>query len=150
MKRYNINLPLKVLKLKFPVKIKDEKINSDIFNENTMDFLLQDKLKEEMINVKMSHNLKESILESTIKKPKSLHEKFLKILNSTLEIPVSYACIACFIIITCSTLSTFIVTDNMKMDKELQGYTNIRVLNISGSNVILPRDISEVTDNEKN
>ncbi|MGH4123657.1 MAG: hypothetical protein ACREV6_12090 [Clostridium sp.] len=125
-------------------KNKHEDIYIDIFNKNDMDYLLQHGLQEEMFDVKMSATLREIIMKSTIKQPKSLYEKFYMFLNRTLEIPVSYVCTVCFVIFFCSTLSTFIVTDNMKTDKKLQGYTNIRVMNISGSSVILPKDISEV------
>jgi hypothetical protein len=118
--------------------------------KSNIDYLLQDRLKEEIKNVKMSHNLKQIILDNTINHRKSIFEKFLRFFNRTVEIPVSYLCTACVVIFISSTLSTFIVTDNMKADKNIQGYTNIRVLNISGSNVILPKDISEVTYNEEN
>lgn len=110
--------------------------------------LLHDELNQEMSNVKMSLNLKESIIKNTIKQPKTLHEKFSRFLNRTVEIPFSFAFAVCFVIFISSTLSTFIVTDSMKTDKKLQGYTNIRVLNISGSNVILLKDTSEVIRNE--
>lgn len=127
-----------------------EDLSSNILKKDTMDFSFQDGLKEEMINIKMSYNLRESILHSTIKKPKSIYEKFSEVLNRTVEIPIFYICTVSILIFISSTLSTFIVTDNMKMHKKLQGYTNIRVLNISGSNVILPKDIREVTSDEKN
>lgn len=129
---------------------KDDEVNSDIFERTTMDCLLQDKLKEEMLSVKMSHTLRESILERTTKKPQSVYEKLSNLLNRTVEIPVSFACTVCIVIFITSTLSTFIVTDSMKTNKKLQGYTSIRVLNISGSNVILPKDMSEVISNEEN
>lgn len=114
------------------------------------DYLLQNELNEEMHDIKMSSALKESIIQNTIKKPKNLYERLFQFLNRSVEIPVSYALAVCIVIVVSSTLSTFIVTDSMKTDKALQGYSNIRVLNISGSNVILPNDISEVTGNEKN
>ncbi|MBZ9686579.1 hypothetical protein G9F72_009590 [Clostridium estertheticum] len=129
---------------------KDEEIYRDIFEKNAIDYTLQNELKGELITVEMSHNLKKSIMECTINKPKNLYEKFSEFLNRTIEIPVSYICTVCFVIFISSTLSTFIVTESMKMDKKLQGYTNIRVLNISGSSVILPKDISEVIDNDEN
>ena len=129
---------------------KDEKVNSDIFNKNAMDSTLQNRLKEEMTNVTMSSKLKQNILEHTIKRPQSIYYKFIKFLNSSVEIPISYVFTICSVIFICSTLSTFIVTDNMKMNKSLQGYTSIRVLKISGSSIILPKDISEVLGNEEN
>ena len=135
---------------KFEINSSGEERNNDIFKRNTMDYLLQDRLKEDMSNVRMSHSLKESIMGNTIKKPMSLYEKFSRLLNSTVEISVSHVCTVCFVIFISSTLSTFIVTDSMKMNKNLQGYSNIRVLNISGSNVILPKGIGEVINNEKN
>lgn len=115
-----------------------------------IDHLLQNGLKEEMMSIKMSHNLKESILEHTIMKQKSRYEKFFEFLNRTVEVPISYVCTVCIVIFISSTLSAFIVTDSMKTDEKLQGYTNIRILNLSGSNIILPKDISEVTSNGKN
>ncbi len=134
----------------FDINSSDEEINDDIFKRSNMDYCLQDRLKEEMCNVKMSYKLRDGIMESTTKKPKSLYEKFSQFLNSTIEIPVSYVCTVFVVIVISSTLSTFIVTDSMKMNKNLQGYSNIRVLNISGSNVILPKGIGEVISNEKN
>lgn len=118
------------------------------YKENTVDSLLHDRLNQEMSNVKMSLNLKESIIKNTIKRRTTLYEKFSQFLNIKIEISVSFAITACFVIVISSALSTFIVTDSMKMDRKLQGYTNIRVLSISGSNVILPKDTSEVIDNE--
>jgi hypothetical protein len=128
----------------------DSEAYSAMLKKGTMDCLVQDSLKDEIIKVKMSSNLRNSILERTTKKPKSPAEKLSNFLNKTVEIPISYVCTVCIIIFISSTLSTFIVTDNMKTNKKLQGYTNIRVLNISGSNVILPKNIGEVTSNEEN
>lgn len=129
---------------------KDDEVYSNIFEKNTMDLLLQDELKKTMLSVKTSHNLRESILEHTTKKPQSLYEKLSNFLNKTVEIPVSFAYTFCIVLFISSTLSTFIVTDSMKTNKKLQGYTSIRVLSISGSNVILPKDMSEVISNEEN
>ena len=129
---------------------KDEKSYIDTFKKNEMDFLLHDELQEELTNVKMSYNLKQSIMECTIKKPKTLYEKLHQFLNRTIEVPVSYIFTFCLAIFISSTLSTFIITDSMRMDKKLQGYTNIRILNISGSSVILPKEINEVIEHDEN
>ncbi|MGV8983486.1 hypothetical protein [Clostridium sp.] len=132
MKRYKNNFP------------------RDILKKSTEDCLLHDELNQEMSNVIMSTNLKENIIKNTIKQPNTLYENFSQFLNKTVEIPFSFAITVCFVIFISSTLSTFIVTDSMKMDKKLQGYTNIRVMNISGTNVILPKDTSEVIDHFEN
>ena len=128
----------------------DDELYTDMCTKSATDLLLQEDLLEELFDVKMSHNLKQSIMQCTIEKPKTLHEKFSGFLNRTIEIPVSYICTVFLIVFISSTLSTFIVTNNMKTDKKLQGYTNFRVLSISGSNVILPKDISEVIKHYEN
>jgi len=129
---------------------KDEELYIDEFKKNAMDLLLHDELQEELMVVKMSHNLKQNIMQCTIEKPKTFYGKVCTFLNGTIEIPVSYVCSIFLVIFISSTLSTFIITDAMKMDKKLQGYTNIRVLNISGNTVILPKNISEVIKHYEN
>ncbi len=128
----------------------DDELSTDTCNKSATDLLLQEKLQEELSYVKISHILKQNIIQCTIEKPKNLSGKFSQFLNRTIEIPVSYICTVFLIVLISSTLSTFIVTNNMKMDKTLQGYTNIRVISISGSNVILPKDISEVIKHYEN
>jgi hypothetical protein len=105
------------------------------FNE-ALDRSIRENMEKSLISINMSQNLKESIKKETIYKEKSLFKKISIFMNRTVEIPTSLIAAVCITVVI-GLSSSFIITDKMKDDKSIQGYSNIKVLQDMGSTIII-------------
>jgi len=104
---------------------------------DSFDELLKEGIREEVKDIKLSFNVKESIKNNTIRKRPTIYDRVMKIMNTTIEIPVPYAAAACIaILVVCG--SPFIVTNAAKYNKDLFGYTNVKTVNIQGADIVFP------------
>lgn len=117
--------------------------------KDRLDSLIGEELKRDVCRIRMSESLKDSIREKTIKKNKSFYSRFKSLMNTTIEIPVPSVMAAC-ILICFLAVSTFTVTDSMKKDKSIQGYTSIKVVRIGGMDVYMDNEDSGGVKVEKN
>jgi len=99
--------------------------------------LLKEGIEEEVKDIKLSFNIKENIKNNTIRKKASIYDRVKKMMNTTIEIPMTYAAVACIaILMICG--SPFIVTNAAKYNKDLFGYTNVKTVNIQGADIVFP------------
>lgn len=105
-------------------------------NKEPFDIIIEQKLKKELLEIKVSKKLKENIKNHTIYKHKSLLEKFIDFMNKTVEIPVAAAAAVC-LAVCLGVLSSFIITDGMKQDKTLIAYSDSKMISMDGSYVIV-------------
>jgi hypothetical protein len=103
---------------------------------NRIDDLISENLKEEVSSISMSSLLKEKILSEARNEKLGLYQRFLKLMNTTIEISVSSALAAC-LTICILTFSAFSITSNIKKDKSLMGYTSIKTVNTGGMDIIV-------------
>jgi hypothetical protein len=123
--------------------------NGDEYITEKFDFRISENLREELENVKFDHSLKMNILDNTINRKKNILEKITDFMNKTIEIPIGGIVTVCFIAVVLSS-SLSVVTSNMKNNRDIMGYSNIKIVQINGSNIIIPNTQCEVDLNEKN
>lgn len=104
--------------------------------ENKFASLIKDSLEEEVVNIKMSSSLKENIRKNTMKKRSGFFEKLRRLLNQPIEAPLP-AIIAVSVLFLLLMPFFFIVTDNMKKDKAIFGYTSIKIVKIGATDVLI-------------
>jgi hypothetical protein len=119
-------------------------------NEFIVDDFIKNKLQNEMEPIKMSSALKKNIIQNTVNRREKLSEKICNLMNKTIEIPVSYTVAACFILFLAVISPSMIITNNMKHDQSIQGYSDVEILRMNGSDVLIPKNLCEVSINEKN
>jgi hypothetical protein len=98
--------------------------------------LIREGLREEAKDVTMSSSLKNRIIKNTIENPQTFYQRFVKVMNTTIDIPLPSALAACLLILSIS-FSSFWVTNEMKRDKSIQGYTSIKVIKIGPCDVYI-------------
>jgi len=104
--------------------------------KDKLDELIRESLMEEVHNIKMSSSLRENIRKNTMKSKLSLYGRFKRVMNTTIEIPVPSIMAACLLVFFIG-FSTFRVTDTMKKDKSILGYTSVKVIKIGGADVYM-------------
>jgi len=106
--------------------------------EDSFGELLKEEIREEVKDIKLSFNTKESIKNKTIRKKYSLYDRILKLMNTTIEIPVAWVGAASIaVLILCG--SPFIVTNSAKYSKDIFGYTSIKTVKIQGADIVFPK-----------
>lgn len=111
------------------------------------DLELHKRLKDEVEDIKITSSLRDSILKNTIMKKRSPYERFKRAMNTTIEIPVPSAMAVCLVVFFFA-FTVFRVTDVMKKDESIKGYTSVRTVEIGGVQVIVDKDWG--VENEKN
>jgi len=109
---------------------------------------VSESLKEEVADIKMSSLLKESIKKNTVKN-KSLYRKFRDLMNTTIEIPVPSAVAVC-VLICLFTFSTFRVTESMKKDKSIRGYTSVRIIRVGNMDILIDIENGGMSNEQEN
>lgn len=108
-----------------------------------LDNLVKEGLVKASEDIKMSPGLKDRIIGSTINKKKNLLRRFLDLLDTTIEISVPSAAIACVVLII-FVFSGFTWMWGSRNDKSLEGYTSIKVVKMGGSDIIIDINSKEV------
>lgn len=104
--------------------------------KDKLDMLIEEKLKEEFRDVKMSHSLKDSIRKNAARQNNSLYKRFKVFMNRTIEIPIPSAMAVC-VIVAFLGFGTFTVTEDMKRDKSIKGYTDVKVMRLAGMDIYM-------------
>lgn len=106
---------------------------------DNFDGFLKEGIREDVKDIKLSFDAKESIKNNTIRKKFTIFESIIKLMNTTIEIPFSCAVVVCIaILLVCG--SPFIVTDAAKHNKDIFGCTNVKTVKIQGSDIIFPNN----------
>ena len=104
--------------------------------KDKFDVFVRGGLREETKKIVMSASLKNRIIKRTVEKPNTFYDKFRKFMNTTIVIPLPSALAICLIMIV-FTFSAFRVTDSMKKDKSILGYSSIKIVKMGGIDVIV-------------
>jgi len=117
--------------------------------EDSFDEFIKEGIREDVREIKLSYNVKESIKNETTRKKVSIYDRLMKFMNATIEIPISLAGAACIaILILCG--SPFVITEAAKYNKDIFGYTNVKAVNIQGADIVFPNNKFGGPFNEKN
>lgn len=116
--------------------------------KDKLDIAIGECLRDELKDIKMSSNLKDSITKETVRN-KTLKRRLKDLMDMTIDIPIPSAVAAC-VILCFFTFSTFNVTENMKKDKSIHGYTSVRTIKVGNMNITVENENGGAVNEKKN
>lgn len=111
--------------------MKKNKINIDTEIDRYFNEDIYDKLSEDFSDIKMSLDLENRILNSTILKKPSFLERLKNVLDKEIEIPVPIMALST-LVVAIIIVNPFIVTQNMKKANDMMTASNVKVISLDG------------------